>query len=80
MLEEKLGNTSEMYLLEPFVSIDDGSNDITHLLQHKAGMELHSLHGALNMGIVGFVCFESMLMPFKSILQHKGGRKVQGNL
>jgi hypothetical protein len=47
MLKEKLGNISEMDLLEPFVSTDDSFNDITHLLHHKGGLKLHSLHGAL---------------------------------
>jgi hypothetical protein len=75
MLEESLGNNSEVDLLEPFVSMDVGSDDITHLLHLKGGLEWQPFHGTLYLHNVGFARFASIMQ----LLRLHCLSKVQGN-
>jgi hypothetical protein len=76
MLKESLGNSYEVDLLEPFVSMPAGFDDLTHLLQHEGGLEWQPLHGALyhrSMHFAGCASIKHLpLLPFPS--------KVHGNL
>jgi hypothetical protein len=47
MLEEKLGNISEIDLFEAPVSMNADLDQLTHLLEDKGGLEREQLHGFL---------------------------------
>jgi hypothetical protein len=68
MLEESLGNSSEVDLFEPFVSTDTGSNGFTYLFRHKGGLKWQPLHGSLNPRTVGFARLASIMQTHVSSL------------